>query len=216
MLEAVVAAFIGAVLGSLGAVVVKDRLSRKAERRHADQQVVEQYLLQFQNAVEALYYRFVNIEQTGGRRVMTEDYYRTTTLYALGSVLAYEQILVLDGVYVRMRSMESARDGVRESFLRLNNFLDDGRFFRYHRLALAESLVDRHDGNARLQSYISFRRTIQSDLLLQELTQHAIDFVVDLEAARISVLREILRQLVEKLSQVTKVLPAMSLERVES
>jgi len=86
-MEAILGAFIGAVVGSLGAVLLENWLRYRRERYEKESQLVERYLLQLQNALESLYYRFVNISKLGGRTLMSDQYYNISTLYALACVL---------------------------------------------------------------------------------------------------------------------------------
>ena len=82
-----------------------------------------------------------------------------TTLYALGRALAAERILSIEGVYAAIEQQfpEQAAslrnpsvDGVLQAGLQ--------RLFRYHRLALAESLLERGPEGYRLMMYTEWRR----------------------------------------------------------
>ena len=63
------------------------------------------YLIQLQDAIESLWFRFYNIKDRGGRLVMSDKYYEHSTLYALASGLAYNRIMLLDGIYSQLRSL---------------------------------------------------------------------------------------------------------------
>jgi hypothetical protein len=82
-LTTIISALIGAVIGSVGSTVVSNAFSSRAEKRKSYENVVQNYLLQLQDSLEALLYRFQNIKQRGGQKVMENIYYETTTLYAL-------------------------------------------------------------------------------------------------------------------------------------
>jgi hypothetical protein len=71
-------------------------------------------------------------------------YWNVTTLYALGRALAAGRILSLEGVYA---AIEQQFPGLAETLRSptVDEVLQAGlrQLFRYHRLALAESLLER-------------------------------------------------------------------------
>src|SRR5215207_5124289 len=87
----IVAALIGAIIGSIGATFLSHLLSNRAERQRIHRNIVQKYLIQLQFSLELLSSRFHNFQAR--RKIMTGEYFETTTLYALGRVLAYKQIL---------------------------------------------------------------------------------------------------------------------------
>ena len=85
------------LLTGLGAVIgaaVQYGFQRLSAERQERREIVETYFLQLQDAVESLYYRINNLRDWGGKRVMSDDYFRLTSVYAIGRVLAYESLLV--------------------------------------------------------------------------------------------------------------------------
>jgi hypothetical protein len=95
----VLAALIGAFFGSIGAVAFQEWLRARRERREHREVLVHRYLFQLQDAVEALWHRVYNVRHEGGKGAMTPAYQASTTVYALGRVLAAERVLTLEGVY---------------------------------------------------------------------------------------------------------------------
>lgn len=59
----VISALIGALVGSLGSIVIGDLLKRKAEKIALQQKLINRYLLQLQDAIEALWYRLDTLEK---------------------------------------------------------------------------------------------------------------------------------------------------------
>ena len=62
---AIVAALIGAVVGSLGAQIVADRLLRTRERRQTARDLVRLHLIQLEDAAESLLRRLENVKSRG-------------------------------------------------------------------------------------------------------------------------------------------------------
>jgi hypothetical protein len=147
---AAVTAIIGAALGAAAVIsntLVQARLStqadarRRQEDRDSDQkrqrgELARRYLFQLQDAVVSLQKRLENWAHHGGEpwaESVDPGYWDITTLYALGRALAAERVLALEGVYTVIAG-------------------------HFHRLALAESLLDqRHDGY-RLLMYTEWRQ----------------------------------------------------------
>jgi hypothetical protein len=62
-----VAAFIGALVGSIGSILVEELLRRRRERREQREALVRRFVFPLQDAVEALWHRLYNIGYEGGR-----------------------------------------------------------------------------------------------------------------------------------------------------
>jgi hypothetical protein len=157
----VLAALIGAVIGSVGAVFVQHWLTRQTEESHRRQILAQRYLFQLQDALETLWYRLNNLAYTGGRYFIPDDYFETTTLYALGRVLAIERILVLEGVYPQI---DDAYPKLGEFLMkrRIDHELQATGFRMYDRVALAEAMIE-HDGERfRISTYLEFRRRYET------------------------------------------------------
>ena len=75
-------------------------------------------------------------------------------LYALACVLAFKQILLLDGVYPKLLRFKGTKNDLRRNLQQIDWMLDDSIFLHYHRLALAElsgaeNFFESHDGHHR-------------------------------------------------------------------
>lgn len=156
-----IAALIGAGVGSIGAVLVGDMRKRKAELAERREAVVQRYLFQLQDSAESLWYRLRNLTYEGGRLVMQDEYFETTTLYALGRVLAVERLLALEGVYPQLETLYPGLG----SFLmeRRSHYALGERFYHYDRLALAEAVMERDGDRHRVSTYLEFRRRYESE-----------------------------------------------------
>lgn len=156
----IIAALIGSLLGSIGAAYVQYQFRRKDEIRLARERIIERYLLQLQDAAESLWYRLLNIGKQGAISVMASTYYEETTLFAIGRVLAYERIFLWDGVYLHLKELKrfdpTLGDFLRVQLLQMDRSLDKERFQRYHRLALAEMVMEREAGFLRTGTYLEF------------------------------------------------------------
>jgi hypothetical protein len=173
---AAVTAIIGAAIGAIATVVavaVQARISsqadarRRQEERDSDRErrrmeLAQRYLFQFRDAVVSLQKRLENWAHHGGQpwaESVDPGYWDITTLYALGRALAAERIMALEGVHVAVAEQfpplaeamqKSSIEQVLQGSLR--------RLFYYHRLALAESLLDRGQQGYRLLMYTEWRR----------------------------------------------------------
>jgi hypothetical protein len=164
----ILAALIGAAIGSVGAQVVGESFRRRAAREEARRRAVDRYLLQLQDSIESLISRIDNLTTRRGRAVMGDTYYEVSTLYALGSFLAQKRRLLLDGIYPQL---EELADGLGENLETLLESVerevgresgDTEGFQRYHRLALAEAVMERGEGGWSVGSYLSFAERYQS------------------------------------------------------
>jgi hypothetical protein len=99
----VVAALVGAFSGGWA----QHWWTQRAELKKRRETLVQRYLIQHQDAVEALWFRLHNLANQGGRAVMTDHYFEVTTMYALGRVLAIERIMALDGVHPQLDAIDS-------------------------------------------------------------------------------------------------------------
>lgn len=91
---------------------------------------------------------------------MGGQYFETTTLYALGQVLAIERLFALEGVYPQLAT----------HYPELGEFLRKHRveyalgndFYQYDRLALAEAVMELGGDHFRASTYLEFRRRYES------------------------------------------------------
>lgn len=135
-MSTVLAALIGAFFGSIGTAVVQEWLRSRRERDEHREALVRRYLFQLQDAVEALWHRVYNVRHEGGKGAMTASYQASTTVYALGRVLAAERILTLEGVYPQLKH-HYPELGETLQARRLSVGLGFAGFQQYDRIALA-------------------------------------------------------------------------------
>jgi hypothetical protein len=142
----VVSALIGAIIGSIGATFTSHLLSNRAERQRIHRNIVQRYLIQLQFSLELLSSRFHNFDMR--RTIMTEEYFQTTTLYALGRVLAYKQILDMEAAGYSM----VPRDALKALDEKLDdlNYKMNTSLFRYDRQTLAETLMEKEEEHFRV------------------------------------------------------------------
>jgi hypothetical protein len=201
-LASLLAALIGAGAGSIGAVLTSDWRKRKAETSERREALVQRYLFQLQDACETLWYRLDNVSRKGGRLVMDDAYFETTSLYALGRVLAIERLLALEGAYPQLeRLYPGLGDFLMEH--RIDYELGGG-FYQYDRIALAEAVVERETDRFRASTYLEFRRRYEdSDSREKEWLKPARDAVQLLTDERIEKLKKRLHAVALRISQDT-------------
>jgi len=115
---------LGAAIGATGAVLAsivtirheskKIEGERKAERKKDLQNLVGKYLSNSQDTIDSLWHMLNNVYKKGGTRVMDDEYYEITTLYALARFFAIKQIMMLEGAY---SYIETAYPGIADAFL---------------------------------------------------------------------------------------------------
>jgi hypothetical protein len=201
-------ALLGVAIAALGALIgalIKHAFEKQTEARLAEREVLEKHLLQLQDAVESLYYRLNNLCDWSGRDIMSEAYYRDTTIYAFARVLAHEQLFVSAGVFARIRDRQFRRD-LKSLLHRLNWCLRDGRFFHYFRLQIAEQAA----GEGRVLSYSEFLRR-GTDPIFHDASAAAGQFVKGIPQKQLQQARELARRLVSVLESQTAVPSALTL-----
>lgn len=185
-----IAAIIGAAVGAIATVtgviaqaLLKNRAdaeerreARESDRERQRRDLVQRYLFQLQDAVVSLRLRLENWARRGGQawsESIDPGYWDVTTLYALGRALAAERILSLEGVYASIEQQFPEYAGSLRN-PSVDALLQDGlrQLFRYHRLALAESLLEREPEGYRIMMYTEWRRRYEDpssglDLLLE-------------------------------------------------
>jgi hypothetical protein len=128
-------------------------------RRH----LAVRYLYQLGDAVDSLLHRVDNWAHQGGARWSESQhpgYWELTSLYALARALGAERPLALEGVYVELHDLSSSEEmklPARAVEVAVGRALGQNLFY-YHRLALAEVVLDRAGDNFRLLTYSEFLR----------------------------------------------------------
>ena len=136
------ALLIGAVGGAITAAI-QYGVRRYGEMEQQRREIVETHLLQLQNSAESLYYRARNLLEKHSRSAMSDDYYVKTSAFALGRVLAHEQQLMSKGVYAKLNRSTRMKREIKARLHAINLTMDDREFLHYHRLRLAEMLLDK-------------------------------------------------------------------------
>ncbi len=161
-MSTIVAALIGSVIGSVGAVLTDHWLTGRSEKFHRRDLLIQRYLFQLQDALERLWYRLHNLTVEGGRSVMSDDYFETTTLYAFGRVLAIERIFALDAVYPQLDAIYPGLGKFLKEH-RIDLLLQATPFYRYDRVSLAEAVIV-HEGDLfRTCTYLEFRKRYEAE-----------------------------------------------------
>ncbi len=203
----IISALIGAGSGSVVAAYFTRRLEKSAEDHRRREKLVQRYLLQLQDAVESLWFRFENVSNKGGRSVMQEGYYEVSTLYAWGRVMAYSRILLLDGIYPQLERLEKGLGEVlRDRFYQLDQKLKDDKFQRCDRLALAEAVIEKEEDYLRTSTYFEFRRQYDIPFIKASL-QPAKDYIERLQpkSEQLKVVLDHLRAISTRIGKVTMI-----------
>jgi hypothetical protein len=137
---------------------------QKREARATERATLNhRYLFQLRDAVESLDARLYNWAEGGGEEhseSIDPGYWMITMIYALARALGAERILVIEGVYPQLEKVAPGfgqflqKSGVERVF---DTSLGE-RLFHYHRLALAESALERDSDGFRVVTYTEFRR----------------------------------------------------------
>ena len=165
----IVAALIGSIIGSVGAVLADHWMTGRNEKFHKREMLVQRYLFQLQDALDMLWYRLHNLVYQGGQYVMSDDYFVITTLYALGRVLALERIFALEAVYPQLDAIypELGKLLKQQDYL-IERQLPSYQFFQYNRLSLAEAVIV-HEGELfRASTFLEFRRRYEAEHSLEK------------------------------------------------
>ncbi len=202
---------IAVLLGALGAVIgaaIQYGFQRLSAERQERREIIETHFLQLQDALESLYYRINNLRDWGGKQVMSDDYFRRTTVYALGRVLAYENLLVSKGIYAKLHYDEALKRQLKSGLHEINHGMDDQRFLHYHRVQLAESLLREE----RVLSYTTFLSRAE-DVKLQPVVAAAASFVENAQPAALDEIRTAASELIQLLETHTRVPSALTLAK---
>ena len=210
-----VLALIGAVIGSIGSNIVSHLLKQRSERESIRRSLIDKYLLQLQDAVDSLWYRFNNLSNLGGQQVMDEVYYEESTLYSLGCVLAYKRILLLDGIYSQL---EDSGRGLKQSMQDLDSEMNilqfRSRFFHYDKLALGESVMEKEENHLRTCTYLEFKNRYENDdTRLKQSLKPAKDFILNLDALGVTRILEILQDISTQLEKETRIPSGIKLRK---
>lgn len=201
----ILAALIGAMIGSVGSIFLDAWLRRNRERKRKRDELVQRYLLQLQDAVEGLWYRIDNLARRGGRKVMEDRYFEISTLYALGRVIAYERILLLDGVYPQLKQIDPDLSICLKDKMQEIGTLMTG-FHKYDQLALAEAVIEKVNGYSRAATYLEFKRRYDEDASLGSKTLlPAKEFLTTFAGHQLEGLLKTLAKIANKIAKKTEI-----------
>lgn len=200
------------VLGAAGgflAALIQYAFGRFAETQRLRREIVETTLLQLQNSVESLYYRANNLLDWSGKSVMSDEYFTQTTVFVLGKVLGYEDLLVDQGVYAKLHRNLVLKRQVKAKLHEINWAMDDRAFLHYHRVQLGEMLQNEKG----IISYTQFleRWGMPQYQLVVASASNFIEAVSEGRQERLETIRRTAGELVNLLSDQTKVPSALSL-----
>jgi len=239
-MSSAISGLLGAIVGGLAAIggawlqarnaarMQQEEAARQEERRHKEsiallqerrQHLARRYLYQLGDAVNSFLYRIDNWAHRGGPKYsegLHPGYWEITSLYVIGRALAAERILALEGIYIELQALSlnedanlpqrAVEEAVRKAFRHV---------FYYHRLALAEAVLDRSSGEFRLLTYSEFLRRYEDPewnlKLLLEPVRQAFD-TIDKEPTRLEGLGQSLRSLSECIEELTASHNANSVE----
>ena len=199
------ALLIGAVGGAITAAI-QYGFRRYGETQQQRREIVETHLLQLQNSAESLYYRANNLLDWAGKAVMTDDYFVMTSAFAFGKVLAHEQQLMAKGVYAKLNRSDRLKRDMKSFLHTINLNMDDQVFLHYHRVLLAEMILDQD----RLITFHEFLKR-WSDPAFAGAASAAQKFVQALPKDRLQKIRDAAGQLVRLLESETQVPSALTL-----
>ena len=171
--------------------------------------LARRYLYQLGDAVDSLLHRVDNWAHRGGPSYaegLYPGYWEITSLYAVARALAAERVLDLEGVYVELQALSSNEDtklpqrAVEEA---IRKAFGHGLFY-YHRLALAEAVLDRAGGEFRLLTYSEFlRRYEDPEWNLKSLLEPARQAFGSLRKERLEELAQSLTNLSKCIKELT-------------
>ena len=93
---------------------------------------------------------------------MENSYFEESTLYAISCVLAFKRILLLDGIYLQLDDNQLGKHLKRKLLYEFDVEFDKlqfiKRFFYYDRIALAEAVMERENGNFRISTFLEVKK----------------------------------------------------------
>jgi hypothetical protein len=187
------AALIGAVVGSVGAVVVEHQLSARTRERERRRMLIRQDLFQLQDSMESVRRRLLNLLEHSGASVMTERYRQVTTLYAFAVVLAIERKFAREAVYFELNDYWTGLGDLLRG-KRFDAALRGLGIHHYRRIALADVASERDGDRYRVRSLLEFI-TAYEQLKPDDRDEFVTPFLAQIERGDRSQLRSLIRSL---------------------
>jgi hypothetical protein len=211
-LSIILPALIGALSGSFGGNFVSDWLKKRAEKDKLRKDLTDKYLIQLQYIIQSFSSRLYNMKNRGGAQYMTyikgnDEYYTVSTLYALGTLLAYHRMLLLEGIYAQIeyiypdfgslliKKFDEFGTGLDEMRIKNPETFRSVKFFRYDRMALGDAITEKENNVPRLVSYLKFRNMYGTDDSIKSALEPASQFVQNLAYAPASDLENLVNGL---------------------
>jgi hypothetical protein len=185
------------------------RIESAAFLQERQRMLARRYLYQLGDAVDSLLHRVDNWAHRGGPGFAERrhpGYWEVTSLYVVSRALGAERVLALEGVYVELDALTSNEDAklpqraveeaVRKAF--------GQNLFYYHRLALAEAVLDRSGDEFRILTYSEFlRRYEDPEWNLKSFLEPALQAFNSLRQERLEKLEGSLRGLSKCIKELT-------------
>jgi hypothetical protein len=225
-----ISSLLGAIVGGLAAIggawlqarntarLQREEAVRQDKQRRAESAALLQerrrllarrYLYQLGDAVDSLLHRVENWAHRGGPRFaegLHPGYWEITSLYVVARALGAERVLALEGVYIELQALSSNEDAklpqraVEEAIRKA--FGND--LFYYHRLALAEAVLDWSGDEFRLLTYSEFLRRYEDlEWNLKSLLEPARQAFDSLRKERLEKLEQSLTSLSKCIKELT-------------
>lgn len=224
----VIGSLLGALIGGLAAIggawlqarntakLQREEAARQEKQRQAElvallqdrrRLLARRYLFQLGDAVDSLRRRVDNWAHRGGLEFSEgryPGYWEVTSLYAVARALGAERILDLEGVYVELRAVSPDEAAKLPQHAVEQAVTDAFGFLRYHRLALAEAVLDRTGDEFRLLIYSEFlRRYEDPEWNLKSLLEPARQAFSSVREERFEKLERSLENLGERIADLT-------------
>lgn len=199
---------IGAISGSLGGNIISNYLKERNEKESKRRFIIDMYLIQLQDFTEALWHRFNNIKNKGGRLIMDNTYFEESTLYSLGCILAYRRILLFEGIYSQIDNLIPGLGiFLKEKLNDIDKMLDGGKIslYRYNRLLLAEVIIEKENGKLNICSYLKFKEKYEEQKYIKNFLNPSKEWVSNLRGHEVEPMMRKLREIIERITQETKI-----------
>ena len=199
---------------------------RKSEKTAIQKDLAHRYILQLQVMTESLWVRLNTIVNRSEGSILepsalrlqnsvdhtsNSNYYMINTIYELGSILAYNRIMLLEGIYSQLEDASPTYgDWLKQNLGHIDSKLDRMgrvRFIRYHRIALAEALIKRGpDNHLYILTYLEFvREYLDPHSTIASFLGPAIEFVTKVQDEHWTKLMVDLSKISDYLQKETKI-----------
>jgi hypothetical protein len=219
----IIAALIGAVIGSLGAKLVEELLRRRAEKLSLEHTLINQYLLQLEDAIESLWYRLQILHKIGFEsQVAADPNFEGSLLYSLACVLAHRRILLLEGGYSKMEQVKPGLGSdLNKSLIGIDSISETRetmpQFFRYDRITLAETVIRRNGDRLGTYTYIEFKKQYEDiNSGIEKSLKPAKKFLFELQKSDIEYFMDELKPIAIKVGHETHITSSLEKEEKRS